>query len=269
MVKGRFKIGNERSIVVDLPERAEEWTLAKFIDFKVILDEIVSGEENAFLLMSKAVEKVTGVSVNDILVSQLGEDFTPGKEEHEGLSAIFGFLKTSALSHKGVLRGGSEFSVTYKGKEFHIPHSKSVTLVSGEVPQRGLSVFEAVECLEIIRLTSDKIKKEGDPKGNIWYSRYIKMLALLLEEKGDEFLTDQALRERKIAQREIFFQDIDLRTALDVDFFLLTLLIHSKQTHKIAGSLNQAVFEMTVQTLRHNAALMKSVKGYLKKRLKK
>lgn len=267
MVTGRFKIGG-KSVECTLPEKTNEWTLAKYIDFMVIARRIADGDENIFLAMSNAVQVVTGVDINNIMLSQTGEDYTPGKNEYEGLAAIFGYLKDSAMSRKGRMITDQEIRVDYGGKTFIMPQIKLVALASGIVP-KGISVFEAVECLEIIRLTTDKTKKDGDPNGDLWYSQYLKMLALLLHEEGQEFIFDQTIRERQIAQTEVFLKDIDLETALNVDFFLLTILTRSGRTTAIAGSLNRAAFSLTVATTKWNARLMKLVRNLAKSPSKK
>lgn len=266
MIKGRIKIGSE-TIPCDLPQTTRDWSLSDFIDFKVIMNQIIDEDVNAFKGMAKAVSIVTKVDIEDILCSQLGEDYTPGKDEYEGLAAIFGYLKESALSQKGKMPKRDKFEVNYKGKTFYIPHVKAVTLSAGEVPG-GISVFEAVECMEIIRLTTAKTKAEGDPLGNIWFTQYIKMLAILLHESGTEFVPDQAIRERQIAQQEVFFKDIDLETALDTDFFLLSILAPSEKTRTTVGSLNRAVFSLAAATLKPNVRLMKRLKHLAKQPLK-
>lgn len=267
MIRGRFKIGGE-VIECALPENTKEWTLAKYIDFMVIARRIADGDDNIFLSMSKAVQIVTGVDINDIMLSQTGEDYIPGKNEYDGLAAIFGYLKESAMSRKGQMTTDENIRVQYNGKTFIMPQIKLIALASGLVP-KGISVFEAVECLEIIRLTTDKTKKDGDPNGDLWYSQYLKMLALLLHEEGAEFVFDQTIRERQIAKTEVFLKDIDLETALNVDFFLLSILTASGRMTAIAGSLNQAAFSLTVAMTKPNARLMKLVRNLAKSLSKK
>ena len=89
---------------------------------------------------------------------------------------------------------------------------------------------------EIRRLEAE-IQIEGDPNGNLSFAQYLRLIAILARKEGEKLPANDGDRERWIQQRMIHLQEIDTKTALDVDFFLTGLLTLSKKTHPAIGSL--------------------------------
>lgn len=94
---------------------------------------------------------------------------------------------------------------------------------------------------ELRRLEAE-IEFEGDPNGNLRFAQYLRLIAILCRKPGERLPANDGDRERWIQGRMLYFQGIDCKTALDVDFFLSGLLMRSKQTHPVIGSLILPLF---------------------------
>lgn len=100
---------------------------------------------------------------------------------------------------------------------------------------------------EIKRLEAE-IDIEGDPNGNLVFAQYLRTIAILARKDGERLPPNDGDRERWIQARMIHLQEIDAQTALDVDFFLDSLLTLSKRTHPVIGSLMLPLFALAVAT---------------------
>lgn len=101
---------------------------------------------------------------------------------------------------------------------------------------------------EITKLETE-IDIAGDPNGNLIFAQYLRMIAILAKRPGERLPTNDGDRERWIQNRMIHFQGIDTKTALDIDFFLIRLLAHSKKTHPVIGFLIRPLFALSAATL--------------------
>lgn len=85
---------------------------------------------------------------------------------------------------------------------------------------------------------------DGDPNGNLMFAQYLRVIAILARKEGERLPANDGDRERWIQNRMIHLQGIDTKTALDVDFFLIGLLIRSKKTPPAIGSLIPPLFAL-------------------------
>lgn len=85
-------------------------------------------------------------------------------------------------------------------------------------------------------------EKAGDPDGSLLYSKYLKMAAILCRKDGENLPFDDAKREAWINGRAMHFQNLDAQTALNVDFFLTSILVSSAQSHSVATFLSRQSF---------------------------
>lgn len=92
------------------------------------------------------------------------------------------------------------------------------------------------------------IAKYGDPDGNKSFTRYIKLIAIFARKEGEHLPATELKRKEFISERTKYFQGIDSKTALDVDFFLLNMSRASKQTTACIGSLIRPLIELVVET---------------------
>lgn len=97
---------------------------------------------------------------------------------------------------------------------------------------------------EISRLESD-IDFDGDPNGNLMFAQYLRMIAIIARKEAEQLPIGDADRERWIQARMIHLQEIDTKTAIDVDFFLTGLLSQSGKTHPVISSLILPLFALS------------------------
>lgn len=119
--------------------------------------------------------------------------------------------------------------------------------------ERGLRIKQLKEAMtkqgdaggemakEMRRLEAE-IEIDGDPNGNLAFAQYLRLIAILARKEGERLPANDGDRERWIQQRMIHLQEIDTKTALDVDFFLTGLLTLSKKMHPAIGSLSLPFF---------------------------
>lgn len=92
------------------------------------------------------------------------------------------------------------------------------------------------------------LSTHGDEDGNYTYSRYLTMMAILCRKEGEKLPVNESERRKFIAERSAFFQGIDAKTAMDVDFFLLNIFSDLNKTHHVIGSLIRPVIGAVVET---------------------
>jgi len=236
---------------LNLPERASEIRLNQYIDFIITFRRTMQDEGNAIEIMAQAVSDICGVDLNTILQAKIGDEYKYDHELFEGLNQIFGYLVQVIKSAGGELRRESNFTFEYKGETYELPLVKTVALVTGEV-MPNVSVQQAVEAFEVIRLTNEAESKNGDENGSIAFSRYLNLLAVLSNKPGEIMPAKPNERTRWIAERANHFTEIDCQTALDVDFFLITILAHFGKTRRIVGSLSLPLFGVGAVTQKWN-----------------
>ena len=99
-----------------------------------------------------------------------------------------------------------------------------------------------------IRTLEAEIDIEGDPNGNLIFAQYLRLIAILARKDGEKLPANDGDRERWIQSRMIHLQEIDTKTALDVDFFLAGLLTLSGRTHPVITSLILPLFALAAAT---------------------
>lgn len=99
-----------------------------------------------------------------------------------------------------------------------------------------------------IRILEAEIEINGDPNGSLLFSRYLRLIAILAPKEGQTLPNSDTERELEIQRRMIHLQDIDAKTALDIDFFLISLLNLSGKTNPVVGSLILPLFALAATT---------------------
>lgn len=94
----------------------------------------------------------------------------------------------------------------------------------------------------------DILQKHGDDDGNLAFSRYLYMMAILCRKPGEKLPVKHTEKKAFINSRAAFFEDIDTATALDVDFFLLSTLKSLKKNQQTVGSLILPAFGAVAET---------------------
>lgn len=115
-----------------------------------------------------------------------------------------------------------------------------------ELPEndpKRTAVLKAAE-----QITAAEIEKKGDPNGSLLYSMYLKMLAVICRKKNEKLPFDDAEREAWINERASHFRGINAQLALDIDFFLTSILPASDSAHPVAGFLSRQSFAVVAAT---------------------
>lgn len=262
-------------IVFDLPEALSEVRLNRYIDFLTENEAIGNEEENQILAMAKSVGAFLGVELDVLLAAQLGNVFeVNSKSLEKSLYSVYGYIAKLVGECSPELRSQESATFEYKGEEFSIPLILQQA-IAGDVLLPDVEVVEAVEAAEVQRVTFQSLKKleitpeTRDQRGSLYYSMYLRLLAVLLRREGERLPIAEAERERWINDRAVFFQDIDAATALDLDFFLRGILRNSETNLQCVGFLSlQSLGLLAAISLKkgkHSPVRRTSTRRYLKK----
>lgn len=253
MLKGTLKIkGTEGGIVLDLPETLGEVRLNRYIDFLTENEAIGNPDENQILALAKCVGAFLGIDLPELLRAEVGDVF---QKEYKGLdgglSSLYGYIGKLVGASKPELRSQESAFFSYKGQRFQIPFIAQQA-IAGDVLLPDIEVVEAIEAAEIQRVTYQSLKTivvepaTRDQRGGLYYSMYLRLLAVLARKEGDRLPTLEAERERWINDRAVFFQEIDAETALDLDFFLRGILTSSGENPLCVGFLSLRSLDLKV-----------------------
>lgn len=253
MLKGTLRVkGNERGIVLELPESLSEVPLNRYIDFLTENEAIGNPEENQILAVAKCVGCFLGVDLPQLLRAEVGDVF---QKEYKGLdgglSSLYGYIATLVGQCKPQLRSQESAVFEYKGERFQIPLILQQA-IAGDVLLPDVEVVEAIEAAEVQRVTFQSLKgievtpETRDKRGSLFYSMYLRLMATLLRKEGERLPIQEAERERWINDRALFFQEIDAATALDLDFFLRGILTNLEESPQCVGFLSLRSLDLLV-----------------------
>ena len=139
---------------------------------------------------------------------------------------------------------------------------------NAEIADPEMSNKEKARILgEAERRAEYEIEKAGDPDGSLMYSRYLRLLAVLCREENEKLPFDDAERQAWISERMVFFQHIDAQTALDVDFFLSSILQGYAKSRGVVGSLSAFLLHLALMTHLRNPQPTKKRGNAANKRL--
>lgn len=247
MLKGALKVkGRENGIELPLPTSLAEVPLSRYIDFLSEQDKIGNEGENVILVMAKSVGLFLGVDLAELLRAQVGDVF---EKEYKGLDgslrSLYGYIVKLVGESKPKLRSQENAAFVYKGETFRIPLILQQA-VAGDVLLPDIETIEAIEAAEVQRLTFQSLKaleglegqQAADRRASLYYSLYLRLLAILARKEGERLPIQDAERERWINERAVFFQEIDAETALDLDFFLRSILKNSSASLPYVGFLS-------------------------------
>lgn len=278
MIKGTLKVkSQEGGIELLLPTSLAEVPLSRYIDFLSEQEKIGNEEENAILVMAKSVGLFLGVDLAELLGAQVGDVF---EKEYKGLDgslrSLYGYIAKLVGESKPQLRSQENATFVYKGETFRIPLILQQAIV-GDVLLPDVETIEAVEAAEVQRATFQSLKaleglegqQAADQRASLYYSLYLRLLAILARKDGERLPIQDAERERWINDRAIFFQEIDAETALDLDFFLRGILKNSNANLPYVGFLSLLSLGLRVgislKRGRHSTVQKTTTKRYSKK----
>lgn len=140
-----------------------------------------------------------------------------------------------------------------KARIMSVAAAETETLPEGD--PRRITITKAAETL-----AAAEIEKAADPSGSLLYSMYLRLLAIICRKEGEHLPFDDAEREAWITNRAAFFRGISAKKALDVDFFLTSILSNYDSAPPAAGFLTRQSFSLAA------AMQLKTPKGKAKRR---
>lgn len=264
----RIALVNQKTgedIEFDFPEFVHEVKLRQFIDYSKALEareRWLSEQDEAsfnnpiFLAgfiqqTAKVISEFCGTPLLDTdlpigdFVTYLNELLGNDKKAIEPLALTRDSLLTLLVnctmlfeSYQPSLRSVDDCTFTYKNTEWQIPKHYRDTL-TGDIKYDGLTTAQLTETLEVYR-HYERLKKE-DVNGSYRLTSLLKVIALIAQKKNeaDPFPeTDRAVNDR-VMKRAYYFQDIDMQTALDIEYFFLSTMIVSNRMPTTIGFLNR------------------------------
>ena len=203
----------------DLPTDVSEITFSAFVDFqaayrkyaehgtKHLLGAVSLLVKGPLQILPVALETDSAEMIQTGRALKIGEDLS--------LFRLFAYLVHLADSYKGEALN----EVEYKGDRYYLPHDRAARFLS----RKALTAGEVLE-VEETRSVFEKQIKEGDPEGVFAFSMDLHTLAILLRPKGHQLPHNPAELDAYIDHMSKHFKDIDLKTVLDVRFFLIGML---------------------------------------------
>lgn len=279
------------------PDGPAELPLNRYIDFFAHTRKI--NYENPFQNMAAAVASFAGVDVSELAGVSAGEG---------GIKQLYAYAlkQLQKWQPEQVDYFEKRIAFEYKGESFYLlnpllPESDYTVAEAVEAFETVRIYTDAIKKTETVTelaigvqyapedealrkrlyaLIPDKtadldktweiISKYGDPDGNNQYSRYVKLVAIFARKEGEFLPATELKRKEFISERMKYFQGIDTKTALDVDFFLLNMFTRSAQTVACIGSLIRPLIEVVVETNlrngKHTTGQSKTKKKYSIKR---
>lgn len=238
---------NKGEIIAELPlyESLYQVPLNRYIDFlKAIeqLDDLAkleAGELNIPRIFAKAIGAFFGLPFDQTLQANYG-DFDGGQLDG-GLQNIYRWI----VELIGKFQTGQKSEFTYKGERFVMPQIGLQTLNALPLLP-NLETGEVIEAWEIRRIAYKQIEEGKDPDGSYLYSYYLQLLAVLFRKEDEKLPVGDSETEIFINERAAYFQEIDAGTALEIDFFLPSLIPQSGKTGAIIGFLSNRALDLVL-----------------------
>lgn len=234
---------------VMIPASFSEVQLDKYISFSIEADKIGEDGYNPIIQMAKAIGEFTGIDLDKILVANVGDLYSETDDLDGSLRTLYGYILNLCGQYAPQLMTPETAGFEYKGERFTIPVIAQNVL--GGLPiLPTVSVLEAIEAFEIQRLTANMIDETGDENGSFRFTYYLRLLSIICRKEGEELPISESEREKFFTERSLFFREIPAEIALNVDFFLSSILPRSAMT-------NHAIGFLTLQNFVHRVATTK------------
>lgn len=141
------------------------------------------------------------------------------------LTALYNNVVSLCDSYTFEFKDATNFTFNFAGFDWEIPYVVK-TIYSGKKLFSKFSVAQSVEILQIKKFINDLSRPESDTLKNIRFSSFLKMLCFTVNKVGESFPLDDIEFQRQAEERMVLFQDIDVKTAYDVCFFLTTIMVN-------------------------------------------
>jgi hypothetical protein len=220
-------------VPLQLPETYTEWPLRLYIDALIeieALNQLLSDASDDPLIELEILRQQA-----KIVAAFLGKEFEELMEysvisdAHQDLSNLFNYITSYCAGVKPNIHGtGMEkYSFEFRNKQFRM-HANDVDSLN-RTSYSDMSLGQLVNIMEIKRKLFDHASgketfKDVDPDGSRRYTLFLSILAALSVEVGYEFPSTPERFDRHLEKNIVFFQDIDIQTAINADFFLTVTL---------------------------------------------
>lgn len=264
MIDIRIKEKTTGEVVFEhpFPSNSRECRLDQAIQFWVAERDSKKDNDAFPLTMVKAIAAFCDKDYHDLLNVKLGE--SSGPLDSGAVAPIYKLIVDNILKHQQRLYSKGE-ALTYKGQTFMLPHL--LLRENGDaIEYSDLSVLEVVELEEILKAAKGNPDEEGFVTAEQWYSDYLNLLAVLLRPPGSLLPADGTERLNYINEQRKFWMDVDLETALNIDFFLTSSENGLREVAGPTGSLTSALLSLWAESVTQNLTPSKTPKGGRKKR---
>ena len=262
MYKVSLKTTDGKSVIdIDFPEHPSEVKLKQFIEFEVAyeslnkwldsLDETdwrkVEVQLNYIKKIIEIISEFTGHEIIDkgLTIGDFEKHLGEMMYLKEGEQLDLDLIESSLFSlytniwrvfkkNKPRHRTEKDFVFEYKGKRWKMPLMLVDIISQKKIPQ-DLTTAELVEAAEVVRLWD--MHKKNDIQGSVRFTSILKLVAILARNvKGDTFPSTDSEIEKYISERTFHFQNIDMETALDIQYFFLSSTKGLRKTGDFIGS---------------------------------
>ena len=193
----------------------------------------------------RAVSAFTGFPIDKIIFAQYETFSEPGLID--SVARIFAHALKLLSEAKGTLLSPDQAVFEYAGDNYRIPVILQQA-IAGETILPGLSTIEVIEVAEVHRFKKQVTENTGDPDGSLIFTTFIKTLAILARKDGESLPFNDSEREAWIQNRAVHFSKIDAQTALNIDFFLTSILRNYENETPVAGFLSRQSFAVVAAT---------------------
>jgi len=248
-VRDKIKLKKpDGTIIAELPmyRSLYEVPLNRYIDFIKAeeplhdKEKLEAGEVNVARVLAKCVGEFFGVPLNSVLDAHYGntDDVPSG-----GMQSLYVWIANLVGTFKARIRTPQDCYFDYKGERYTVPIIGVQTLSALPL----LPVVETgqmIEAYEIRRIAKRMVETTQDPDGSGLYTYYLNLLSVLALKEGERLPYGESDVENFINARTEYFADIhggngvDAGTALDVDFFLASLMRPCEVTGAAVGTLS-------------------------------
>lgn len=273
---------------IEFPEAALEWKLRHYIDFLKELDrynEFLSSEKSRELnsldykmqnviwksqcvvaFLGITMEDLFGISISPLDDIQFEDSASIGI--HKLFTEILNFV--NEIKPREIVKSPSEerYVFTYRGRKFYF----DPLVVSGVAGKENydLKLGHYIEILDRKRKLYDTVKDDGtkddkpkadiDPTGSKLFTKYLTTIAVLSSCEDTIKPTSPEAFERYVRDTIPFLQDIDIQTAIDIDFFLSIMLTSYQSIPHINGFLSLQTTSQSKESIKHGTTQSKKRK---------
>lgn len=257
-VRDKIKLKKpDGTIIAELPmyRSLYEVPLNRYIDFIKAeeplhdKEKLEAGEVNVARVLAKAVGEFFGVPLNSVLDAHYGntDDIPSG-----GLQSLYVWIANLVGTFKARIRTPQDCYFDYKGERYTVPIIGVQTL-SALPLLPAMDTGQMIEAYEIRRIAKRMVETTQDPDGSGLYTYYLNLLSVLALKEGERLPYGESDVENFINARTEYFADIhggngvDAGTALDIDFFLASLMRPCEVTGAAIGTLTNHALDLVAR----------------------